>query len=122
MKKILFVILMLAVFGCEKEEPIPTGEVFETSAKLVNDLAVDGCDWHFQIVQSDSIQITIVVPTRATEAKVKDALPEYGTVNSYSFTPVQLKYRPTGTKRTISCGWGQTPEVDEIEVIEVSKK
>lgn len=88
---------------------------------VVNNLAVDGCDWHIEISGTDTSLVETVVPTLATDHKVKAAVPKYKTQDAYSFIAVNLKYRPTTSTRKITCGFGSTPDIKEIEVIDISR-
>lgn len=121
MKNLLLLATLFIWIGCNNSNKEIDGEVVETRARIVNNLAVDGCEWHFEITDVDSSNIKTVVPTRATEPKVKAAVPKYGTEDAYSFIDINLKYRPTGTQRKITCGFGSMSTVDEVEVLEISQ-
>jgi hypothetical protein len=80
---------------------------------------VDGCDWHFEVWNADSTTITNYVPTRASEPKVKAAVPKFGTEDAYSFIDVDIKYRTSNEKRNLTCGWGKILEVEAIEIVDI---
>ena len=121
MKNLLILAALFLWVGCQKSEKEIEGEVVETRARIVNNLAVDGCEWHFEISSSDSLKVTSYVPTLATEPKVKAAVPKYGTEDAYSFIDINLKYRRADTQRKITCGFGSMPAIDEVEVLEISQ-
>ncbi len=121
MKNVLILATLFFWVSCNKSDNDINSEVVETRARIVNNLAVDGCEWHFEIANADSSDIKTVVPTLATEPLVKTAVPKYGTEDAYSFIDVDLKYRSTGTQRKITCGFGSMPDVDEVEVLEISR-
>lgn len=121
MKNLLILSTLFLWMGCNKSENNIEGEVVETRARIVSNLAVDGCEWHFEVASKDSLNITTLVPTLATEPKVKAAVPKYGTQDAYSFIDIDLKYRPAGTQRKITCGFGSMNAVDEVEVLEISQ-
>ena len=115
----MMALLLVAAVGCDKSDQELDGEVVETRARIVNNLAVDGCSWHFEVTNRDSSKITSLVPTLATEPTVKSAVPKWGTEDAYSFINVNLKYRRAGTSREIPCGFGTMQDMDEVEVVEV---
>ncbi|MBU1822102.1 MAG: hypothetical protein KKG00_11415 [Bacteroidetes bacterium] len=121
MKSIIFFMCLLLWAGCDNSTMEVDGEVIETRARIVNNLAVDGCDWHFEVATVDSIDIVTLVPTLASEPRVKEAVPKWGTQDAYSFIDVNIKYRPTDQERSLTCGFGNTAQVDAIEVLEISK-
>ena len=121
MKNLLLLATLFLWVSCNKSDKNIEGEVVEIHARIVNNLAVDGCEWHFEIANADSSSLKTLVPTLATEPKVKAAVPKYGTEDAYSFIDINLKYRPAGTQRKITCGFGSMPAVDEVEVLEISQ-
>ncbi|AXE19597.1 hypothetical protein DR864_18575 [Runella rosea] len=117
MKPITFLnILLLAITfsSCSKVQP---QETTITKAKLVNALAVDGCDWHFTVDLKD--EMVSYLPSDSSKEKVNSiiqaATAQYGV---YS-VDVEMKYTLTGKKQTVKCGWGKTNEMDEIEISEI---
>lgn len=113
---LLFVSLFTWV-SCDKST-IPA-DTLETRTRIVSNLAVDGCDWHFEIWNADSTNITNYVPTKASEPRVKAAVPKFGTEDAYSFIDVEIKYRITQEKRNLTCGWGKIIEVEAIEIVDI---
>jgi len=121
MKHVLFLTTLLLWASCQNSDKDIKGEIKESRARVVSNLAVDGCDWHLEIANTDSSLITTLVPTLATEPKVKAIIPKYGTEDAYSFIDVNLKYRMAGTQRGLTCGFGKTATVDEVEIIQISR-
>jgi len=117
MKPIIFLnILLLAItFSCSTK--VKPQETAITKAKLVNALAVDGCDWHFTVDLKD--EMVSYLPSDSSKEKVNSiiqvATAQYGV---YS-VDVEMKYTLTGKKQTVKCGWGKTNEMDEIEISEI---
>lgn len=120
MKNLLILATLFLGVSCNKSNKNIEGEVVETRARIVNNLAVDGCEWHFEVANADSSNLKTLVPTLATEPKVKAAVPKYDTEDAYSLIDINLKYRPAGTQRKITCGFGRMNSVDEVEVLEIS--
>lgn len=116
-----FVVLlgfMTWVGGCTEDGDISKSEARESSAVWVNMLAVDGCSWHFEILSKDSTNF--VVPDQASLGKIESAVGKME--GAYTSIEVHLKYRLTGKKKDVACGWGHTANYEEISVIEISKK
>lgn len=121
--KNLIVLLSLLVWaaGCDKSDTEISKDVVESRARIVSNMAVDGCNWHFEIANADSSSITTYVPTVASEPKVKAAVPKWGTEDAYSFIDVTIKYRLTNQKRTLECGFGRKSEVEAVEIDEIRR-
>ncbi|GAB2790508.1 hypothetical protein GCM10027275_39310 [Rhabdobacter roseus] len=113
--------LVLGYIGCQDEPSTKLEQtVIEADAQVVNTLAADGCSWHFELKQADST--LFYAATASSAAKIKAAVPAYGTDDAYSFTPVRLKYRTTANKQQVVCGWGNKAEFTEIEILEIQRK
>lgn len=121
MKNLIVLVSLMVWSGCDKSDTEISEDIVETRARVVNNLAVDGCSWHFEVANADSSTITTYLPTVASEPKVKAAVPKYGTEDAYSFTEVRISYRVTGQKRTLECGFGHKSEVEVIEVDKISR-
>ncbi|WP_428654427.1 hypothetical protein [Runella sp.] len=118
MKPILFLNILLLVGLLSCNSGITPKDSITTKAKLANALAVDGCDWHIS-VEVDK-QTTTFLPSDSSKEKVNSliqmAVAQYGV---YS-VDVEMKYKLTGKKQTVKCGWGKTGEYDEIDVLEIN--
>ncbi|GAB3175366.1 hypothetical protein [Telluribacter humicola] len=119
MKLVITLFGLLAWASCQENE-IPLENVVDSEATVVSNLAADGCDWHIEVPSGE--QTYYYVPTKATEDKLKSAVEAWKTENSYSFTPISIKYRATSGKQSVECGWGKKSEFTEIEILEVKKK
>lgn len=110
--------LLTWIGGCSKEEESLDTPVIETDAVWQNMLAVDGCGWHFSIVKPDTS-----FALASAEASLPKIEKEIGKMEgAYSTTNVHLKYRLTGKKKPVQCGWGHTAHYDEVEVLEIHKR
>ena len=121
MKSILFLTTLLLWASCQNTDKEINAEVIQSCARVVSNLAVDGCTWHFEVANADSSTITTYLPTVASEPKVKAAVPKWGTEDAYFFTEVNLRYRVTSQKRTLECGFGHKSEVNTIEIDGISR-
>lgn len=114
MKRTILQVVLLLGLGCMKK--LEHGSDFadaRTARALLNyALPVDGCDWSLQIANQ------IYVPSPATLSKVK-AVGEFrhGVVQD----SVTVRYRLTGRKVELRCGWGHKSVQEEMEVLEVKK-
>ncbi len=116
MKKTILQVVLLLALGCMKKlehGPSPEFSDERTARALLNyALPVDGCDWSLQIANQ------IYVPSAATLPKVKAVGDfRYGVVQD----SVTVRYRLTGQKTELQCGWGHKSVQEEIEVLEVKK-
>ena len=121
MRSIIILLGLLVWAGCDKSDTEISADVIETRARIVSNLAVDGCNWHFEVANADSSNITNYVPTAASEPKVKAAVPKWNTEDAYSFIDVNIKYRLTNQKRMLECGFGSKSEVEAIEIDEIRR-
>jgi hypothetical protein len=118
MKMLIVLFGLLAWIGCHDENKLLDDDILEAEATWTNQLASDGCSWHFSVSSKDST--FHLLPDQAS-LKVIEA--EIGIIKEYySFTPVHLKYSYTGNKASVQCGWGKTATYDEIRVIAIHKK
>ncbi|TDE18519.1 hypothetical protein [Dyadobacter psychrotolerans] len=110
--------LLLAWMGCDNQNDILKAEVQEVDAVWSNQLASDGCAWHFTVISADS-----TFSLAASDGSLKTIEKALGKLEgAYSFTDVHLKYSLTGAKKEVQCGWGKKVNYDEIEVHEIVKK
>ncbi|WP_031525936.1 hypothetical protein [Dyadobacter crusticola] len=117
--KILIVLFgLLAWIGCHDENSVLNDEIMEVEATWANELAADGCSWHFSVSNKDSTYYLL-----PDEASRKTIEAELGVIREYyGFTPVYLEYSKTGKNAAVQCGWGKTGTYDEIRVIAIRKK
>ena len=119
MKTLMIVLgLLLAWIGCENQNRIVKAEVREANAVWSNELASDGCSWHFTMASGDSS-----LSFAPSDRSLKTIETAVGKIEgAYSFTNVHMKYSLTGKKKNIQCGWGATAKMSEIDVLEIYKK
>lgn len=88
-----------------------------TKAKLVNALAVDGCGWHFEVNLID--EIGLYAANDASEEKVNALISKAKDQYGIYVLEVEMSFELTGKKKKVMCGWGKTPEFDEINIQEI---
>ncbi|WP_138477525.1 hypothetical protein [Dyadobacter bucti] len=114
---IVFFGLLAWIGGCH-DETVLDEDIIEADATWTNMLASDGCSWHFTVQEGKNF-----ISLLPSEASLKTIKAEVGDIeSSYSFTDVRIKYKLTGGKRTVLCGWGSQQTYDEINVISIKKK
>lgn len=119
MKTLVVVFGLLAWIGsCSEESDINEAVTVEADAVWMNQLAADGCSWHFSIESGDST--LNIVPTDGSIKKIENAVGKIE--DAYSSTNVHLKYSLTGKKKDVECGWGSKASFDEVTVYEIYKK
>ncbi len=114
----LFLPLLFLIFQqCQPQTAKQTNQE-QTGAGLVfeNGLAYDGCAEHIQLL-SDSL---LYRPTPASLPVLQRALTS-GEPNKRSY-PVTIRYKRTGQKTVLECGWGSRKEIDELEVLEITNR
>lgn len=110
--------LIVWIGSCSDETEALTAEESEVDATWVNMLASDGCSWHFAINSKDST--IFLAPSEASLGKIESSIGKME--GYYVITDVHLKYRLTGKKKDVLCGWGHTANYDEIDVLEIGKR
>ena len=118
MKIAIVTLGLLAWIGCHDESKSIKTDVVETDATWVNQLASDGCSWHFSVISGDST--FSVVPNEASVKKIESVLGK--NESYYSLTPVHIQYSLTGNKTSILCGWGKKATLDEIDLVSIEKR
>ncbi|GAB3175408.1 hypothetical protein [Telluribacter humicola] len=117
-------LLVLLLFGllmaCQNEEDINPDGTIETNAQLVNNLPVDGCEWHFMI--NHGSHTTFYLPTKATAFRVETIIATLPKTGGAITSRVRIRYRPTSQKGQVQCGFGRIAEYDEIEIIEIRER
>ncbi|WP_247233104.1 hypothetical protein [Telluribacter sp. SYSU D00476] len=120
MRRYVFILLLFGVFvGCQDKEVDPDGTI-ETNARLVNNLPVDGCEWHFMITHDH--HTSFYLPSKSTAYKVETIIATLPRSGGAITTRVRIRYRPTSQKGHVQCGFGRIAEYDEIDIIEIRKR
>ena len=120
MRKLLFFTLVVIGLQFCTEEAVAKLEGYtEAEAVLVNQLPVDGCDWHFGVDLGD--EWGQFVPNKASQPKVdaliKQASMEYGIAQ----VKVKMRYRLTGDEQEVQCGWNRKTKMAEIDIASIEK-
>lgn len=91
----------------------------ENEATLMNQLPVDGCDWHFGVDLDDEWGqfVADAKSQPKVDAIIAQAEQEFGVFQ----IKVKIRYRLTGTQREVQCGWGKKTKMEEIEIASIEK-
>lgn len=115
MKTIIFTLFLgILITACQSD--VNPNRVL-TKAKLVNALAVDGCGWHFEVNLTD--EISSYVANDASNEKVNTLISQAKDQYGIYVLEVEMSFELTGKKKKVTCGWGKTPEFEEINIQEI---
>ncbi|MBK7609635.1 MAG: hypothetical protein IPO69_05500 [Saprospiraceae bacterium] len=115
--KIIPAFLFLIIFSCGDKGTDLSDEFVTVEAKLVNQLPVDGCGWHFTLPLGD--EWGQYVADDHSEAKVDNIISQVASNNGIFEIKVNITFRLTGKTKEVQCGWGKKAAMDEIEVKEL---
>lgn len=117
MKEIFFLVLVLVFTNCTKSNEVTSLEGFEEhEAVLIYQLPADGCDWHFVVEIAE--EVVQLVADNGTLPKVQQFIADQ---NEASPLEVILNYKLTGKNKEVTCGWGTTVKMKEIQVAKITK-
>jgi len=109
-----------ALLGCTSSELTPVDDFETTNAKLINNIAVDGCEWHLTVDLKD--EIAQFLPNDASQSKVDAIIKQVKSQNGLYNIEVKMTYRLTNKKKTVRCGWGKDGSFDEIDIADIQVK
>ena len=115
--KIIPSFLFLIMFSCGDKGTDLSDEFVTVEAKLVNQLPVDGCGWHFTLPLGD--EWGQYVADDHSEAKVDKIISQVASNNGIFEIKVNITFRLTGKTKEVQCGWWKKAAMDEIEVKEL---
>lgn len=103
--------LSCLLFNCDRDSYTEVQKV-KANAYLVNSLAVDGCSWHFEGIDSKKNYAA----NNASQGKIDALVKSLTSENGMYRIPVTVQYALTGNKKSIVCGWGRKAEAEEINI------
>ncbi|WP_128548777.1 hypothetical protein [Larkinella soli] len=116
MKTILALLLTFGVLSCSETEKSSDPDPEQEVQAMLNSnwLPADGCETHVTLNWEDPQKQIRYAPDAESVAKVENFVgpqtyQKQGTI----------KFRLTGRKKTVQCGWGSKFEADEITVISI---
>ena len=77
----------------------------------------NGCGWHFEVNLTD--EISSYVASDASNEKVNALISQARDQYGIYVLEVEMSFELTGKKKKVMCGWGKTPEFDEINIQEI---
>lgn len=117
----IFIATISLLVGCQNDDVQP-GAVLTGEAQVSTGSAVDLCDWTVRLTSNGADTTRRYAPDSPSVAKLdsfaRAVEPSYLTFGA----AVRLTYQLTGQRRTISCGRNSRPELDEIRVLQITKK
>lgn len=106
--------------ACTKNESGTGGEYLTREARLINQLAVDGCGWHFGLQLNDEYG-QFAADQGSNESLVEPFIQSISSQNGVYSVNVEITFKLTQNKREVQCGWGKKSNMDEIEIKEIKK-
>ncbi len=97
--------------SCDRNDYTKTQKT-KADAYLANDLAADGCSWHFSGIENERYYAANDASWDKIDALIKSAPPENGMYR----IPVYVEFSLTGSKKAVQCGWGRKSEMEEINI------
>ncbi len=128
MKNLLLLLLITVMAACKVDDQESVLALEANAIVYNNNLPVDGCAEHINLIDPKGDVMKTYLPTEATMPLFSKLLNlEIAKIpkNEYSGNlnfEVLLKYRITSQKGELVCGWGKKSIVERIEIISITKK
>ena len=114
---VILVGLMLSVACSQSVVEVADNDLITKKGLLLNQLAVDGCGWHFAVAMGD--EWGQYLASDKTNHLVYPLIEKAMTLTGTYSIGVEITFRLTGAKKEVECGWGRDLSMDEIEVVQV---
>lgn len=114
---VFLVCLMFPVACSQSVVEVAENDLITKKALLLNQLAVDGCGWHFAVAMGD--EWGQYLASDKTNHLVYPLIEKAMTLTGTYSIGVEITFRLTGAKKEVECGWGTHLSMDEIEVVQV---
>ncbi len=114
---VILVCLMFSVACSQSVVEVAENDLITKKGLLLNQLAVDGCGWHFAVAMGD--EWGQYLASDKTNHLVYPLIEKAMTLTGTYSIGVEITFRLTGAKKEVECGWGTHLSMDEIEVVQV---
>lgn len=114
---VILVCLMFPVACSQSVVEVAENDLITKKGLLLNQLAVDGCGWHFAVAMGD--EWGQYLASDKTNHLVYPLIEKAKTLTGTYSIGVEITFRLTGAKKEVECGWGTRLSMDEIEVVQV---
>lgn len=114
---VILVCLMFSVACSQSVVEVAENDLITKKGLLLNQLAVDGCGWHFAVAMGD--EWGQYLASDKTNHLVYPLIEKAITLTGTYSIGVEITFRLTGAKKEVECGWGTHLSMDEIEVVQV---
>ncbi|MDZ4708918.1 MAG: hypothetical protein SH818_11015 [Saprospiraceae bacterium] len=115
MKYSTILLWCLFVLACSKNGAAIAEDYLTKEAKLVNQLAVDGCGWHFG-VDLDGEYGQFAADEATQRDVVEPFIQRLSSQNGVYSVKVEITFKLTNNKRDVLCGWNKTNSMEVIEL------
>ena len=123
MRYFLFLIIS-TLLSCQPKSSVNPGPS-RTEAAFISDnyLYVDGCESYVRLGNQDSTRNSIFYkPTGSTLPILQKAVTTIPAIKNSAERAVTVRFAETGNKVTLLCGWVNKPQIDEIEILEITAR
>ncbi len=117
MSKLLIALKFIFFFflSCERSD----ADLLSSTAILRNNIAVDGCEWHFALdLKNEQVQYAA---SDDSKTKMNAVIEQSGGTSGVWSIDVKIDYKITGKKKEVQCGWGIKQSMAEIEILTIKK-
>jgi len=115
MKYSMIPLWCLFVLACSKNAGGTAEDLLTKEAKLINQLAVDGCGWHFGVDLEDEYG-QFAADEESQKDVVEPFIQSLSSQNGLYSVPVEITFKLTNNKRDVLCGWNKTSNMEVIEI------
>lgn len=117
-------LIITTLLSCQTKSNLSLGpERTEDAFISDNSLFVDGCESYVRLGNQDSTRnSTYYKPTALTLPILQKALVTIPATNNSWERAVTVRFAETGAKVTLLCGWVNKPQIDEIEILEITAR
>lgn len=114
---VILVSLMFPVACSQSVVESAENDLITKKGLLLNQLAVDGCSWHFAVAMGD--EWGQYLASDQSNHLVYPLIEKAMTLTGTYSIGVEITFRLTGRKKEVECGWGKHLSMDEIEVVQI---
>lgn len=118
MKYGILLLLFSGLISCESKVAYEDQDYAIAEATLANNLAVDGCSWHFSITKGS--EFTQYTNDASSQNLVDKIILKANNQSGVWSIKVKITYRLTDAKKDVQCGWNTVTKMEEISIKEIS--
>ncbi|GAB3981873.1 hypothetical protein GCM10028806_52410 [Spirosoma terrae] len=122
--RVLLLFLLTFAFSCQKDSPEGLGPIRTEPAFIYeNSVPTDGCEEHVRLDIPDSTATAVSYkPTASSLPILQKALADIQPNPTTFERAVTIRFAETGRQVDLMCGWGTRQQMNEIEIISISRR